>query len=130
MDKEALFKPRLTEAEVDIPDVGIVRVRGLSRGEVFGLQQIKDVAAYERKILALGVVDPVLTQAEVQRWQEACPAGELEPVVDKIRQLSGLDDDADKSGVQEIRGEPSDGVRILPSGEAVFDGRGPTGADE
>jgi hypothetical protein len=129
IDKEALLKTRLPEAEVPIPGVGTVRVRGLSRGEVFGTQKAKDTAVMERKILAFGMLDPVLTEAEVQRWQEACPAGELDPVVDKIRELSGLSDTSEKEAVLDFREGSDDGVRALPGAEAEHDGGGSAGAD-
>lgn len=131
MDKDLLFKDRLPEADVDVPGVGTVRVRALTRAETFYVQKADraDVGAIERRILATGMVDPELTQADVSRWQKACPAGEIDPVVDKIRELSGLDDDAAKVAVLDFRDEPDDGVRVLPGGEAVDDGGGAAPGD-
>jgi len=123
--KELLLKARVPEAWVEIPGVGSVRVRGLSRGEVFVLQktqQDKDVARYERKTIALGMVEPQLTELEVQAWQEASPAGELERVGAKIRELSGLQETAEKEAVLDFRGGPDDGVRALPGGATEDDG--------
>lgn len=130
MDKDLLFKPRLAEADVDVPGVGTVRVRALTRGEVFQIQKGTDTGDVERKILACGMVEPQLSQTDVRRWQDSCPAGEIDPVVDKIRELSGLSDDAEKEAVLAFRGEPVGGVRVLPSGEAVDDGGDAAGADE
>lgn len=110
VDKEALFAPRLPEDDVEIPGVGTVRVRALSRGEVFGVQKLQGTPVIERKILALGMVDPTLTEAEVQRWQDASPGGELDPVVDRIRVLSGLAEGAEKAAVLDFRDEPDGGV--------------------
>lgn len=129
VSKEELFAARLPSAEVEIPGVGTVRVRGLSRGEVFGVQNAKGTAAVERKILAFGMVDPALTEPEVQRWQEASPAGELDEVVDKIRELSGLNDKAEKEAVLDFREGAEPGVRDVPGGQAVDDGGGTAGAD-
>lgn len=132
MDKETLFKPRLNEAEVDIPGVGTVRVRGLSRVEVMSIRTAADndpatldgkrAVVLERKMVALAMVDPKLSETEVARWQDAAPAGELEPVTDKISELSGLSEGASKSGVPTARERPGPGVRALPSGEAGHDG--------
>lgn len=130
MDKELLFKARVPEDTVDIPGLGTVRVRGLSRGEVFAVQQAKGLAATERKILAFGMLDPALTEAEAGRWQEASPGGELEPVVDKIRDLSGLSEDSEKKAMSTFPDEPGDGVRVLPGAEAVDDGGASAGVDE
>lgn len=127
--KARLLKPRIPEGTVEL-ELGTVRVRGLSRGEVYMTQQCKGVEAMERKILALGMVDPPMTEAEVRQWQENSPAGELEAVTKKIQQLSGLGEGADKSGVPGVRGEPGSGVRVLPGDEAGDDGRADPGVDE
>lgn len=108
MDKELLFKPRLPEADVDVPGVGTVRVRGLNRAEVMQVQGVKGAAAIERLVLAFGMVDPQLTEAEVGQWQKAAPAGELEPVTEKIRELSGIGEGADKAQYKSVRGESGD----------------------
>lgn len=130
MDKDLLFKPRLPEADVDLPGVGTVRVRGLTREEVFLVRKATDdaqmdgprILVLERKLLAKAMVDPPLTEAEVGRWQEASVAGELGPVVDTVQRLSGIFEGAAKRGVPGVRGEPGDGVRVLPGAEAVDDG--------
>lgn len=130
MDKELLFKPRVTEAEVEIPGVGTVRVRGLTRGQVFAMQQKEGTAAQERVMLAFGMVDPQVTEAEAGRWQEASPAGELEPVTLRIQELSGLAEGADKAAVQSFRDASDAGVRALPGAEAGDDGVPPPPRDE
>lgn len=112
MDKDKLIAPRtdtpsgLPEDDVNIPDVGTVRVRGLSRAEVFEVQQVKGRDAHERRILTLGLIDPVLTDNEIRQWQANSPAGEIEPVTNKIRDLSGLGDGADKESYKSAGDEP------------------------
>lgn len=104
MDKELLFKPRLTEAEVEVPGVGTVRVRTMTREELHTLKDV-DTGVGERKVLAACLVDPVLTEEEVLRWQRAAGVAELSGVVDRILELSGLLDGADKSGLPGVRGK-------------------------
>lgn len=106
--KERLLKARVPEATVTIEGVGDLRLRGLRRGEMFAIKKAtdgKDLEAYEIKLLAVGVIEPKLTEAEVRRWYKAAPAGELEPVVEKLVELSGLATGADKSGVRDVRNE-------------------------
>lgn len=110
MDKELLFAPRLPEADVEVPGVGTVRVRGLNRPEAMAVQAVSGTEARERKILALGMVDPALTEAEAGRWQKAAPAGELEPVTTRIAELSGMLEGSAKEAVKTFRGEPGSGV--------------------
>lgn len=89
MDKEALFKPRLPEGEVDAPGLGTVRVRGLSRAEVLE-SRTGNTLTTERRMLAFGMLDPALTEDEVKRWQEAALPAEIESVSRRIAELSGL----------------------------------------
>jgi hypothetical protein len=137
--KESLFKPRLPEDDVDLPGIGTIRVRGLSRAEVMVMRKATDTAdnldgprvlVLERKMIAAAMVDPELTEAEVGQWQTAATAGELEPVTDRIQELSGMVEGAGKSGVPGDAGGPDVGVRPLPSTEAGDAGGGPPGADE
>jgi hypothetical protein len=130
VDKELLFKPRLPEADVDVPGVGTVRVRGLNRGEAMMVAEVKGTAAKERKILSLGLVDPPLTDAEVGMWQKASPAGELEPVSNRIAELSGMLDGSAKEAVKQFEADSAAEFRVLPGAEAVDDGGSTPGGDE
>jgi hypothetical protein len=110
VDKEALFKSRLNEEEVEVPGVGVVRVRGLSRVEVISVRKATDsehidgprTLVIERKMLAAALVDPQLTEAEVKRWQEASAAGEMEPVIAAVQRLSGMEDGAAKAAYKSV----------------------------
>lgn len=133
IDKELLFKPRLPEADVEVAGVGTVRVRALNRAEVMLLQKLasdgKDAASVERQMLAMAMVDPQLTEAEIGQWQKACPPGELEPVTDRVTELSGLGDGAEKKAVKEFHTDPD--LRFpVQAGEGSRDDGSPTAADE
>jgi hypothetical protein len=137
VDKDLLLKPRLPEADVDLPGVGVVRVRALTRGEVMLVRKATDseamdgprVLVLERKLLAKAMVDPPLTEAEVGQWQEASVAGELEPVVETVQRLSGMLEGANKSGVPGVRGESGPGVPVLPGQQVGVDGGPAAGGD-
>lgn len=105
MDKELLFKPRTPEREVEIPNVGTVRVRALTRAEVTPLvgREI-ELDVLERKLLTLAMVNPVLTEDEVDRWYDAAPAGELNPVLDAIRDMSGVKASDPREAYHRFRG--------------------------
>jgi len=103
IDKEAFLKHRLGESAVDLPGVGIVRVRGLSRAEAFRVQKAGDPDAMERLVVFLGLVEPRLTEDEVAAWYEAAPAGEIDLLVRPIQELSGLSEGAAKSGLPPVR---------------------------
>lgn len=122
MDKALLFKPRLPEDDVDVPGIGIVRVRGLSRIEAMHVQAAKGVEATERRILALGMVDPTLTEAEAGQWQKASTAGEIEPVANRIAELSGIAPGSPKQAYKDFEADPGSEFRVLPGAEVGHDG--------
>jgi hypothetical protein len=103
------------EADVDLPGVGVVRVRGLTRIEVLSVRKAADSAesvdgprllVLERKLIAAGMVDPQLSEDDVRAWQNVCPAGQLEPVTEKIQELSGLAEGSEKAAFQGVREQP------------------------
>jgi hypothetical protein len=134
MDKDALLSPRTDhphgqdEDDVTVDRMGVVRVRGLSRDEVLGIQKAKSTLELERKAIALGLVDPTMTEAEVGQWQRVSRGGEMEPVIDRIRELSGLADDAEKQAMRTFRDGPGDAAGVPSRGPAGDDG-GPAAAD-
>jgi len=105
MDKSALLAQRVgvdTE-EVEIPGVGTVTVRGLSRFEFLLCQKRfpDDAMASERASLALAMVEPELTEDEVGQWQKSSQPDEINRVALVVNRLSGIGEGADKSGVPE-----------------------------
>ena len=100
IDKGALLARRLGEADHEVEGVGTVRIRGLSRAELLGLQSLEGGALIsDRRMVSLAVVDPKLTEDEVKTWQENSAPGEIEALTVAIAELSGLGVGAGKSGV-------------------------------
>lgn len=124
VDKELLFKARLPEADVEIEGIGTVRVRGLSRAEALSIQKVAGSGTdiLERKMLALAMVSPRMTEGEVREWQEAAPAGELEPVTVKVQELSGINEDSAKAAYKEFDAYPAGEFRVLPGADVGDDG--------
>jgi len=103
VDKGALLAPRLGEDTHEIEGVGTVRIRGLSRAEVLAAQKLGDVAKSDRFMVSRALLEPTLTEADVQAWQESSSAGEIEGLTVAIATLSGLGVGASKSGVSGVR---------------------------
>lgn len=104
MDRETFLKARLPEREVELPGVGTVRVRGLSRAEAMQVRGLRDdLAAAEQLLVVLGLVDPALSADDVAAWYASAPAGEIDLLVGPIQELSALGEDAPKSGVPGLR---------------------------
>lgn len=108
MDKNALTTPRLKTDTHEIPDVGVVTFRGLSRWELLEANKRADrggQVAMEQFMLSCAMLDPAMTEADVAEWQKAGPGGEVIPIQKKINVLSGIGKAAAKSDV------PGDGDR-------------------
>lgn len=97
MDKAALLRPHLAEVDVELPAGGVVRVRALSRAEVFRMQALQnEPGALDARMLAAALVDPELTEEEVEQWRAAAPNDEVDAVSDAILEVSGLKEGADR----------------------------------
>lgn len=102
MDKAALLTRRVADitAEVEVPGLGTVVVRGLSRWQMIAVFQLsKKPHRQEQLAISFGMVDPELTPEEVAEWQRCATASELEAVAQKINELSGIGPGAAKSVV-------------------------------
>lgn len=106
VDKEILFSLTVPEQKLELPGLGTIRVRGLSRVEMLLAGKHDTVAEVERWMLHFGIVEPALTVKEVERWQRAAPSATFQPITMLIRELSGHGEGADKSGVSEVREQP------------------------
>lgn len=106
MSKADLLAKRAFGVEdVEIPGVGAVKVRPLSRSEALEIQGVElSVAEMEQRLVAIAMVEPKLTEAEVAQWQANSPAGELQPVAQAVARLSGMEQSAPKEAVKQFRG--------------------------
>jgi hypothetical protein len=143
VDKELLFKPPETVATEDVVAIsdGEVLVRGLSRDEQLkavkqddvtadGMPRFERTAIIEARVVAAGMVDPAMTEAEVRQWQRVPGrAADVDAVSTRIQRLSGMVPQAAKEAYKSVRGESGAGVRVLPGAEAGHDGGRATEAD-
>lgn len=98
--KARLLADRVTAntGTVEIEGVGPVTVRGLTRFEFAMLNKRHPEVGQqqEAETIAICMVDPPLTVADVEQWQKSAPAMELNTVAAKINELSGIAKGADK----------------------------------
>lgn len=100
MDKSKLTGKREDPKVEEVPvEGGVVKVRPLTREEILILRGLGGNAVkFEQKLLAFAVVDPEgLTEEDVAAWQKHSPALEIEDVTDKVMEISGLKERADKA---------------------------------
>lgn len=92
VSKTDLLKKRVAvEEDVEIPGLGTVKVRAMTRAEALALYDKEmSLAVADRKLLATAMVEPKLTEEEVAELQATTPAGLLQPVINTIETLSGI----------------------------------------
>lgn len=103
MDKNVLLqrKASLETETVELDQDVTVTVRGLTNAEVRKCREMAkdDRKRYEYLLVAAGMTDPKMTEAEVSRWLEGdpddpddvgAPAGDSVQVMSAIQRLSGL----------------------------------------
>jgi len=110
MDKDALLAKRLTTEELDVPDVGTIKIRALTRSEALQLGDKKNTVERERHILVCAMVDPEMTYQDVKAWQDNATPGELEVITTAIARLSGMLDTSAKEVTGRFPDDPEPGV--------------------
>lgn len=126
---EELTAPRadtgsgMPEGDVTLASGAIIRVRGMSRWEAMKGKAVDDRIEWEAYVIATGMVAPAMTVEAVRTWQQRSLPAELEPVTDKIAELSGMDEGAERRAVREMVENPEAEFRVLPSGSTEDDGR-------
>jgi hypothetical protein len=106
--KAALFTVSLPVEDYELPDVGTIKIRGLSRREAVRLDNAPDAAARDVIIFRAGIVEPALTENEIRRMMDARPAGELEDLSRRIAELSRLLPGADQEQYKSVRDESTE----------------------
>lgn len=128
---EALTKSHLPEDDVPLDDVGLIRVRGLSRQEVLDMPDTDGeggLIAQNRYIVARGMVRPAMTEDAVEAWMGAGTSPEVNKALAKIGELSGLTPTAAKDVTRELLTDHGAQFRDVPSG-ATEDDRRPAAED-
>lgn len=98
----------LEEGKLDVPGVGVVTVRGLTREESHMVAKASDKGTLHAEIqmAVLGLVDPEVTFAEAKLLAKR-PAGVLQIITDAIEVLSGLEEGARKEARARFREQRS-----------------------
>lgn len=93
--------------EVELPNGKKVLVRGLTRFELLlGSKNTDDVSVVEQRNVARCMIQPIMTEKQVEIWQKSSSPDALGRVTKAIHRLSGMGKDADKSGVPEAGDGP------------------------
>jgi len=98
MDKAAFLERAraagLPQDDVDVPGIGTVRVRALSRAEALTLP---DGWEKEAHVLAIGIVSPSFSVSEIKALLGETAAGVLQAASIRIAELSGMLEETPKA---------------------------------
>lgn len=103
---EDITRKRVSEGEdYDLPGVGTLRIRGLSRAEFLAAQERfpDNTTKQERYVLSRAVIQPKITEEIAGKWQAASGISEINELANRINAISGIGKGADKSGVDQVR---------------------------
>ncbi len=101
--EELLKGDEIPEEDLILPGDRKIRVKGLSAFERkltyknVVTDEGTDLTTIETRIHKYGIVQPKMTEAQVEKWCKNALSGAVELVTNKIRVLSGMVDEADKS---------------------------------
>lgn len=92
--------------DFDWPGVGTVRIRPLTRAEAVEVQG-KDIPMIEleKLFLSKALVEPKMTEADVSQFLNQVAAGTVQPLVERIAEISGMKAERPKEAVKQFRSE-------------------------
>lgn len=102
LDKSALFAPRFETREYEIPGVGTIVIRALSRQEIMTVDHSRPMLEVEQVMVAAAMVDPAMTAADVAVWQANSPADELSAIIALINDMSGIKSTSNKEAYKSV----------------------------
>ena len=108
MEAADLFKAKLREAQVEVEGVGTITVKALNRATAMKIAGIDNLATMEHWALVGGMVDPPISMKDAKRWHEEAPSYVIEPVINKILELSGMIEGAEKEATKRFPGSDGD----------------------
>ncbi len=103
VDKATLLGSVLPQRSVEVPGVGTLTVRALSRAEVVSFQALSSADELENATLAAGMVEPSLSLEEAARWRSIAGNEDVKAVSDAILELSGLGEGAQAAKERRFR---------------------------
>lgn len=99
LSRDDILARKTGRGEATLPDGEKVAVRALTRDEVLEMNKIEDHKDRDNFIVATGMTNPKMSVEDVAVWGAEGNSGDLVAVTDRIAELSGLKQGADKSRV-------------------------------
>lgn len=89
--------------QFDIPGVGTVVIRGLTRNEALQVRDAETTADKDNTLISHGLVEPKMSVDDVAAWADNESAGVMAALSERIGELSGMTEGAGKSRVPRTR---------------------------
>lgn len=106
LTRDEILARKVTGAKTELiklAGIGDVTIRGLTLAEAEQLGELEGAAARNRLLLSAGLVNPALSQDDVDEWARNEDAGVLADLAEAIADLTGFSEGAGKSRVSRPR---------------------------
>lgn len=88
-----------------LPSGKRVKMRPLTRAEHLWIAKgTEDADEIEARMISKALLEPALTLDQAKTWQKSAASADVAAITEKIRDLSGFGQGADKSSLREVRG--------------------------
>jgi hypothetical protein len=86
-----------------LPSGKLVKIRPLTRAEHLWIGKgTEDADEIEARMISKALIEPTLTLDQAKKWQKAAASADVSAITDKIRDLSGFGQGADKRGLRAV----------------------------
>lgn len=94
--------PTSKEEDFELPSGLWVRIRPLMRSVVLAVNKLEGLALdqKEQKYLANAMVLPRMSEADIRKWQTNSVAGDIEGLMNRVQQISGLGEKGAKAAAK------------------------------
>lgn len=102
LTRDEILARKTGRGKATLPDGSEVQLRAMTRDEVYEAEEVdtkQGRAARDNFIISLALIEPKLSCADVAAWGANGGAGDLTCILERVAELSGLKQGADKSSV-------------------------------
>ncbi|MDQ1700685.1 MAG: hypothetical protein QOG34_2548 [Frankiaceae bacterium] len=103
LTRDEILARKVGHGEITIEDFGTVKIRALTMLEAVQVRELEGRVDQVYLIIALGLVEPAMSVADVELWGAQDSAGPLNAIADGIAVVSGMSEGAGKDAYKSTR---------------------------
>jgi hypothetical protein len=103
--EELLASASVPTEDYDMPRVGLIKLKGLTRQESLEVGQAKNLVEQDRLLIMHGIAEPKLNYKDVETLSATMSSGTLEEITQAIARLSGMLKESGRQAMDDFRPE-------------------------